>query len=592
MINKIKDQLKTLTYVMRLYKNRKGLFFKTFFFYSLVSIFPIVSGLAIKKVFEQLTLDPQNNPVLTTVLIFLGLLMGRIVFVSFNSYFNAKGRFSLSADLRMNLLFGILKKPGAESLNMATGDVLNRAKEDIDQIENFAYGALLNVMTSLILTVAAVIILCSIDVMMTIIVFTPILLMVYIMEHSGRHVSKYRTANRHATGHVSSAIGEIFSNIQAVQVNAAEESVLKHLKELNQKRALNATKDNVFSQILNSLYENLFNIGTGIILLFMAIANKGETFSMGNFVIFTYYMNFISFFIMFAGEAFTRYKQIQVSFEHLDNIHEEIDCETLISFAPFKPHKIVDFEKEENDTKPIALERLALKGVSYTYPNSTNGIQNVSFNIKRDSITVISGRIGSGKSTLLKTIAGLLRADDGHLYWNNQLIEDSGLTMKPPCLSYTPQIPRFFSASMRDNMSLGLQPTEDQEARSIYCSVLSPDIEGLAEGIESPIGTNGVKLSGGQQLRLAVARMLLRDSEVYAFDDISSALDIETDTQMWERILENRKGTYVVVSNQKRILQKADQVVLLKEGQLEGVGTFDELLTSHEEMRLIMEGAV
>jgi len=588
----IKNQLKALTYVIRLFKNRKGLFLKTFFFYSVLSTFPVVSGLAIKKVFEQLTLDPVNNPVLTTVFIFLGLLMGRIVFVVFNSYYNSKGRFSLSADLRMNLLYGILKKPGAESLNMATGDVLNRAKEDIDQIENFAYGALLNVMTSSFLTIAAVFILCSIDVMMTIIVFTPILLMVYIMERSGRHVSKYRMANRHATGDVSSAIGEIFSNIQAVQVNAAEDSVLEHLKGLNKKRALNATKDNVFSQILNSLYENLFNIGTGVILLFMAIANKGETFSLGNFVIFTYYMNFISFFIMFAGEAFTRYKQIQVSFDHLDNIHKDITNKTLIDSPSFKAHEVVEFEKEASDMVLDPLERMALKDVSYTYPNSSNGIQNMSFGIKRDSITVISGRIGSGKSTLLKTISGLLNVDEGTLYWNNQVIEDAGVMMKPPFLAYTPQIPRFFSASMRDNMTLGIQPTKDQEEQSIHCSVLSPDIAGLAEGLESPIGTNGVKLSGGQQLRLAVARMLLRESEIYAFDDISSALDIETDTQMWARILENRKGTYVVVSNQKRILQKADQVVLLKEGQLEGIGTFDELITSHEEMRLIMDGAV
>jgi len=303
-------------------------------------------------------------------------------------------------------------------------------------------------------------------------------------------------------------------------------------------------------------------------------------------------MNFISFFIMFAGEAFTRYKQIQVSFDHLDNIHKDITNKTLIDSSSFKAHEVVEFEKEASDMVIDPLERMALKDVSYTYPNSSNGIQNMSFGIKKDSITVISGRIGSGKSTLLKTISGLLTVDEGTLYWNNQVIEDAGVMMKPPFLAYTPQIPRFFSASMRDNMTLGIQPTKNQEEQSIHCSVLSPDIAGLAEGLESPIGTNGVKLSGGQQLRLAVARMLLRESEIYAFDDISSALDIETDTQMWARILENRKGTYVVVSNQKRILQKADQVVLLKEGQLEGIGTFDELITSHEEMRLIMDGAV
>lgn len=595
MIKAFKEQLKTLTCVLSLHTNRRGYFLKTLFFYQIVSLFPIATGLVIKKVFDQFTLDPINNPVWWTIVLFLSLLMGRIVFCVFNAYYNSKGRFIISADLRMNLLSSILKKPGAESLNLATGDVLNRIKEDVGQIENFAYGAMMDVITSFVLTVVALIILCSIDFIMTLLVFTPILLMVYVMERSGRRVSKYRLANRKATGNVSSAIGEIFANIQAVQVNAAEESVLIHLKNLNQARAKNATKDNVFSQILGTLYENLFNIGTGIILLFMALMNGRGTFSLGNFVIFIYFMNFISFFIMFSGNAFTRYKQIQVSFEHLRDIHDSISCETLVKSSSFNPFEMISFEKEnskENTALNAPLERLTVKDVSYTYPNSQNGIQEMSFTLEKDSLTVIAGRIGSGKSTLLKTISGLLMADQGTLHWNETAIEDAREVMTPPRLAYTPQIPKFFSTSIRENMTLGFQSTEKQEENSIHCSVMAPDLEGLTEGMDTPIGTNGVKLSGGQQLRLAVARMLLRDTELYAFDDISSALDIETDTQMWERLLEKRNGTYLVVSNQKRILQKADQIILLKDGQLEATGTLNELLNSHEEMRLILDGVM
>ena len=585
----LKEQLQALKHVMKMHKNRKAYFLKALFFHQIAAILPIFTGLAVKKVFEQYTLPVENNPVLTTAMFFIALLFSRIIFVAINSYYNSKGRFIFASDLRLNLISGILKKPGAENLNLSTGDTLNRIKVDADQIESFAYDNLMHVLTSITMTVISLVILCSINAVMTFFVFTPVILMVYIMEWSGKHVSKYRLENRKTTGDVSSAIGEVFSNIQAVQVNAAEDSVLDHLKELNQIRAKSATKDNVFSQMLGTLYENIFNIGTGVILLFMAIMNDKMPFSLGNFVIFTYYMNFVSFFIMFTGNAFTKYKQIQVSFDHLNDIHESMSIESLTASPLFDAKKEVDLY-EETTKEHTELQELKIENLNYTYPNSTNGIDDISFTIKKESFTVIAGRIGSGKSTLLKNVSGLLVPDSGHLKWNEQTIVDSNTFMSPPKLSYTPQIPKFFSDSILENIKLGYSSTDIQEENSVYCSVLEPDLKDLSDGLKTSIGTNGVKLSGGQQLRLAVARMLLRDADLYAFDDISSALDIETDTLMWERIMKRKNGAYVVVSNQKHILEKADQVILLKEGKLEAVGSYEQLIKSHEEMRLIVEG--
>lgn len=591
MIKKIKQQLKGMKYVLRMHSHRKGNLVKALFFHQIVAIFPVLTGLAIKKAFDFYALGPEDNPVLWTILLFLSLLMGRVIFVAFHSYFNSKGRFILSSDLRLSILSGILKKPGAESINLSTGDTLNRIKVDTDQIETFAYGNMLDVMTSLTMTLVTMFILCSIDAVMTFFVFTPILLMVYIMERSGRHVSKYRMENRKSTSGVSSAIGEIFENIQAVQVNAAEDSVLNYLKALNRKRAKNATKDNVFSQILGTLYENLFNIGTGVILLFMAFMSRQTSFSLGNFVIFTYYMNFISFFIMFAGNAFTRYKQVQVSFEHLSDIHDAMDSMSLTSKKVFNEHSeenLYDEVIEENNP----LHSLVLNQVNYSYSDGQIGLKDIQLSIKKDSLNVVAGRIGSGKSTLLKIIAGLLKVNQGSIYWNDELVDDMDTFMIPPRVSYTPQIPRFFSSSIKDNMLLGYPATEQAIDNALYCSVLEPDLDSLGEGIESAIGTNGVKLSGGQQLRLAVARMLLRKADLYVFDDISSALDVETDRIMWERILKKKEGTYIVVSNQKKILEKADNIILLKDGKLEGMGTYDDLISQNEEMKLIIDAHV
>lgn len=586
----MKSRFTILRYVTQLYKNRPTLFWKSLLFLQICSLFPIATGVAIKVIFEKFALGPIDNPVEWVIVIFLALLFGRIVFLFFTALNNTKGRFFSSADMRLNLLSTILKKPGAESLNLSTGDALNRIKEDVNQIEDFAFGAALDVITSFVLTLFALGILVSIDWIMTLIVFTPILLMVYIMEFSGSRVSKYRVANRLATGKVSSAIGEIFTNIQAIQINSAEESVHEHLHKLNETRAKSATKDNVFSQIMATLYENIFNIGTGMILIFMAIFNDAERFSLGTFVIFTYYMNFISFFITFAGNAFTRYKQIQVSFEHLCSLHESISLESLVApneFLASKPSKETPLYQLSQPLNQFCGQRL-----SYTYQNGRTGIEDIDFKLNKGTLTVIAGRIGSGKTTLLKVCSGLLKADEGFLYWNKEAIHNPEEFLIPPRLAYAPQIPKFFSTTIKENIQLGMTSCSKREAHAIKLSVMAQDLEGFTEGLETHIGTNGVKLSGGQQLRLAVARMCVREVDLYAFDDISSALDVETEALMWERLLEEREGTYLAVSNRKNILQKADQIILLKEGKLEAVGSLESLLECSEEMRLILDEAV
>ncbi len=118
-------------------------------------------------IFEKFELGPKDNPIEWVVFIFLTLLFGRIVFLFFTAFNNTKGRFFFSADMRLNLLGTILKKPGAESLNLSTGDALNRIKEDVNQLEDFAFGAALDVITSFVLTVFALGILVSIDWIMT-----------------------------------------------------------------------------------------------------------------------------------------------------------------------------------------------------------------------------------------------------------------------------------------------------------------------------------------------------------------------------------------------------------------------------------------
>lgn len=548
-------------------------------------LLPLLPGLVLKPFFDALSGHaPAGSSPWTWLALYAALgvafLAGQIAIGSLEPSVDIEG----ATLLRANLLATILGRPGARAVPQSPGEAVSRLRDDAYDLSRLVAWAA-DPLAQALSVVVALVVLARVSPLVTLAVVVPMLLGLAIVNAASDRIAVYRMAARRANGAVTGFIGEAFGAVTAVKGAGAEERLACRFRALNADQLRASLRDALLDRALRALSANASLLATGVLMLIVGSSMRTGRFTVGDLALFVTYLQALGVTGRFFGTAVLMVRRARVSLQRLLELLEGEPPALLVRPTPLflrgdRPRPVpVPWRPGDR------LESLRVAGLTFRHPESGLGVEAAGFELRRGRLTVVTGRVGSGKTTLLRTLLGLLPRQAGRVWWNGSEVPDLAAVMVPPRCGYVPQVPRLVSETLRENLLMGVAAGEADLTAALRAAVLAGDVASLDRGLDTPVGPRGVRLSGGQVQRAAIARMLVRAPELLVVDDASSALDVETEAIVWDRLLEGAGRTCLAVSHRRATLQRADQVLVLAEGRVVACGRLDELLRDSQEMR-------
>ncbi|MDQ6662605.1 MAG: ABC transporter transmembrane domain-containing protein [Chloroflexota bacterium] len=301
--------MKTYQFVWRMICYRPWLYLVDMVLWACIHVSPILPGLIAQQFFNTLSAQKQlSGDIWLLIVLLLATASGRVVLVFGGALADIPHRFIMSSLLRHNLLQRILERPGARAVPDSPGEAISRFRDDAEHVEDFISWTLDSIGTTLFAIISFIILL-RINVLITLLVFVPLIGVVVVVRIARTRLEKYRVASRQATGKVTSAIGEIFATVQAIQIAGAEKHVVEHFQTLNEQRRVFMLRDRLMTELLDSTFENTVGLGTGFILLLAAQLLHMGQLGVGDLALFIYYLAFVSGFTQDLGSTLAQYTQ-------------------------------------------------------------------------------------------------------------------------------------------------------------------------------------------------------------------------------------------------------------------------------------------
>ncbi|MCU1496796.1 MAG: transporter, ATP-binding protein [Acidimicrobiales bacterium] len=473
---------------------------------------------------------------------------------------------------RINVMRSLGRDPGPVTgrLPGSPGEAVSRFRDDARDIA-LVLDVWLDLVAATFGAVGGLLVLLAISPPAAAAMLVPVIVVLWIGQLLAARLRRWRWDERQATARITGFIGDAFGAIGAVKVSAAEPAVLRRFQSLGHERAAAARRDQVGTQLSQVLGGITANAGLGLALVLAAPAMRRGDLTIGDIGLFTTYATVVAGLPRITARWAAWQRQGDVSAARLGRLIADHDpdqasqaVETHLRHGPpaYRADPVV---ARADRSAGVRLEHLRVRNL-HVHLDDTDQVCGVDLDVTRGQLVVITGPVGSGKSVLLRALLGLVPHAQGTITWNGTAVPDPSTVLVPPRVAYVPQVPRLFSEPLAETVLLGVDGRGLDRALVLAC--LDDDLVDMPDGHQTMVGARGVRLSGGQVQRAAAARAFVREPELLVIDDLSSALDVATESRLWDGLFADADEglTVLAVSHRPRVLARADQVIHLDAG--------------------------
>lgn len=528
---------------------------------------PLLVGLLLKAVVDRLVSPDASIPVLLLVAI-VGVEIGRWALLVSAAVQWHGAWVGWQTVPRVNMLRSLVTGPGptAGRLPASSGEAVSRFRDDVEDVA-LVLDVWLDVSGAIATAAVALVVMASIDPVASIAALVPVALAVVASALLGPTLRRWRRDAREATGTVTSFIGDTFGSILAVKTGAAEDAVDARFARLNAHRAIVGRRDGVGSELVRSLGYGTGEVTVGVVMLMVAGSFASGELSVGDIALFASYVPLVAGLPRWIGRLGAYQRQADVSVDRLAELMEDGHRRSaLLPTTTHLRHGPPSLAAADPVDEPFT--SLEIDGLTVRHTAHDEALTDVSIQVAAGELVVVTGPVGAGKSTLLRGLLGLVQPESGVTRWNGRTVDEPAEFLVPPRVAYLPQVPRLFSEALSETVLLGLPHDAAELERAFWLSCLDEDLAEMEGGPDTVVGPRGLRLSGGQIQRTGAARALVRRPQLLVVDDLSSALDVSTESRLWERLVADGSSSILMVSHRAHVLARADRIVTLAGGRV------------------------
>lgn len=498
------------------------------------------------------------------------------------SYLSARIAAGFGRDVRSKTFRKVESFSLLEFDKIGTASLITRTTNDITQVQSVLIMMMRMMVMAPMMCIGGLIMAISKDAQLSLVFVgaLPVLaLTIYLIASKG---IPYFKVMQKKIDKLNLVLREGLTGIRVIRSFNRLEHESKRFDEANGDLTQTAIKVNQIMAFMMPMMMLILNFSSLAIIWFGGLRVSGGHMQVGDLMAFLQYAMQIMFSLLMVSMMFVMVPRASAS---AVRINEVLELQASGTEQGAKP------SAGENKSAVSKRGEVEFDRVSFRYPGAENpAISGISFRSSPGEVTAIIGGTGSGKSTLISMIPRFYDAEEGAVRIDGVDVRERSVEELRAMVGLVPQKAQLFTGTVSENIRYGKNDASDEEVRHAASIAQASDfIEKLPEGYSSPVAQGGTNLSGGQKQRLSIARALVRRPSIYVFDDSFSALDFKTDAKLRAALrCETTDATVIIVAQRVSTVMDADQIVVLDDGRIAGIGNHQELMATCEVYREIV----